>query len=262
MISLYKGGAIPIAPPIKLVVRWTYQADIYSINVEKLNRSRGIVCFTWKVRVEVLALLHVDPSWGVAVSVQQVVDVVLATVPGESRLNKMGKNLGSPAQGNEGEIWGDGSIVGIGSCSIVGKGPVNSVLDLHSKDRTKLNKTSDSKGHNTRHSTEAVAILRKVVGKLARPHEHLPVLCWAIQELSSSHVRKHLGSANLLGSTWSSSARALASSSVWVTSTRFLYIEIFLWRLKYDAKQLMYDINKSSMTQEGEVCSQPGSPTH
>ena len=36
---------------------------------------------TWEVGVEVLALLHVDSGGSVAVAVQQVVDVVLTTVP-------------------------------------------------------------------------------------------------------------------------------------------------------------------------------------
>ena len=39
----------------------------------------------------------------------------------------------SPAKGNEGKIWRDGSIVGIGSCSIICKGPVSSVLDSTQK---------------------------------------------------------------------------------------------------------------------------------
>ena len=42
--------------------------------------------FTWKVGVEVLALLHVDPSRGIAVPVQEVVDVILTPVPGGFRL--------------------------------------------------------------------------------------------------------------------------------------------------------------------------------
>ena len=48
--------------------------------------------FTWKVGVEVLALLHVDPSRGIAVPVQEVVDVILTPVPGGFRLTKVGKN--------------------------------------------------------------------------------------------------------------------------------------------------------------------------
>ena len=36
---------------------------------------------TWEVWVEVLALLHVHPGGGVAVSVEEMVDVILASVP-------------------------------------------------------------------------------------------------------------------------------------------------------------------------------------
>ena len=43
---------------------------------------------TWEVGVEVLALLHVDSGGSVAVAVQQVVDVVLATMSGEHHFEK------------------------------------------------------------------------------------------------------------------------------------------------------------------------------
>ena len=87
--------------------------------------------FTWKVGVEVLALLHVDPSRGIAVPVQEVVDVILTPVPGGFRLmrckDKDGQESRSPAQGNEGKIRRDGSIVGICGCGIIGKWPVSNV---------------------------------------------------------------------------------------------------------------------------------------
>merc|ERR1719167_818177 len=87
---------------------------------------------TWEVGVEVLALLHVDSGGSVAVAVQQVVDVVLATMSAKS---------------DEGKIWGDGTVVSICCCSVVRKRP------------------------------------GEVVGQLARAHEHLAVLCGAVQEL-------------------------------------------------------------------------------
>merc|ERR1719367_1136438 len=59
---------------------------------------------TWEVGVEVLALLHVDSGGSVAVAVQQVVDVVLATMSAKS---------------DEGKIWRDGTVVGICCCSVV-----------------------------------------------------------------------------------------------------------------------------------------------
>ena len=72
MISLYRGGAIPIAPPSKSIVKFIAGENGGNCNV---NFS------TWEVWVEVLALLHVHPGGGVAVSVQEMVDVILASVP-------------------------------------------------------------------------------------------------------------------------------------------------------------------------------------
>ena len=48
---------------------------------------------TWEVGVEVLALLHVDSGGSVAVAVQQVVDVVLATMSGEHHFEKRERKI-------------------------------------------------------------------------------------------------------------------------------------------------------------------------
>ena len=60
---------------------------------------------------------------------KRVLDIILITVPKVSRWKMELMLTDSPAKGNEGKVWRDGSIVSIGSCGIISKGPVSSVLD-------------------------------------------------------------------------------------------------------------------------------------
>merc|ERR550517_2354537 len=73
--------------------------------VERCAHADGA---TREVGVEVLSLPELDARWRITVSVQQMVDIILAAVP---------------AQGDEAEVWGDGAVVGRGSSGIVGKWP-------------------------------------------------------------------------------------------------------------------------------------------
>ena len=82
--------------------------------------------------------------------------------------------LFSPAKSDEGKIWGDGTVVGICCCSVVRKRPAR--IWNQEKLVEQLQKKS-----------RAECIPGEVVGQLARAHEHLAVLCGAVQELSSEN---------------------------------------------------------------------------